>query len=36
MKCDRETDETWVQKLEPTGWESSGEDTGKKVQRETV
>lgn len=31
-----EADETWAQKLEPARREPSGEDTGKKVQRETV
>lgn len=31
MECERETDETWAQELEPTRWEPSGKDTGKKM-----
>ena len=36
VERDSEADETWAQKLEPARREPSGEDTGKKVQRETV
>ena len=36
VECDRETDEAWTQELELSGRKPSGEDSGKKMQWETV
>ena len=36
VECDRETDETRAQKLEPAGREPFGEDTGQKMQRKAA